>query len=121
MSADIFLPWSNDVASGWNRRPMRLTHRLHEQPALQTKALADLVQRYPRNSYALVMTSRPGDPRTLWREGDIAGVSGQQTRRRLGEVRQAYRSSFGGIWPVPFLLRYGQKILSRFEPAPSRP
>jgi len=49
------------------------------------------------------------------------GVSGQQTRRRLGEVRQAYRRSFGAFWPVPFLLRYGQKILSRFEPAPSRP
>jgi len=49
------------------------------------------------------------------------GVSGQQTRRRLHEVRQAYRRSFGGIWPVPFLLRYGQKILSRFDPAPSRP
>jgi glycosyltransferase involved in cell wall biosynthesis len=49
------------------------------------------------------------------------GVSGQQTRRRLGEVRQAYRRCFGGVWPVPFLLRYGQKILSRFEPAPSRP
>jgi hypothetical protein len=78
MSEDLFLPWSNDIASGWNRRPMRLTHRLHEQPALQTQALADLIQRYPRSSYALVMTSRPGDPRTLWREGDIAGVSGQQ-------------------------------------------
>ena len=49
------------------------------------------------------------------------GVSGQQTRRRLQEVRQAYRRAFGAFWPVPFLLRYGQKILSRFEPAPSRP
>jgi glycosyltransferase involved in cell wall biosynthesis len=49
------------------------------------------------------------------------GVSGQQTRRRLGEVRQAYRRAFGPFWPVPFLLRYGQRILSRLEPAPRRP
>ena len=49
------------------------------------------------------------------------GVSGQQTRRRLHEVRQAYRRAFGAFWPVPFALRYGQRILSRFEPAPGRP
>ena len=49
------------------------------------------------------------------------GVSGQQTRRRLHEVRQAYRRAFGAFWLVPFLLRYGQRILSRFEPATGRP
>ena len=49
------------------------------------------------------------------------GVSGQQTRRRLHEVRQAYRRAFGAFWPVPFVLRYGQRILSRFEPATGRP
>jgi hypothetical protein len=43
------------------------------------------------------------------------GVSGQQTRRRLAEVRRAYRRAFGAFWPVPFLLRYGQRIISRFE------
>ena len=45
------------------------------------------------------------------------GVSGQQTRRRLAEVRRAYRRAFGAYWPVPFLLRYGQRIISRFETA----
>ena len=49
------------------------------------------------------------------------GVSGQQTRRRLAEVRRAYQRAFGIFWAVPFLLRYGQRILSRFEPAPSQP
>jgi glycosyltransferase involved in cell wall biosynthesis len=49
------------------------------------------------------------------------GVSGQQTRRRLAEVRRAYRRAFGAFWLVPFLLRYGQRILSRFEPAPRQP
>jgi glycosyltransferase involved in cell wall biosynthesis len=40
------------------------------------------------------------------------GVSGVQTRRRLEEVRHAYRRAFGATWPVPFLLRYGQRLLS---------
>jgi glycosyltransferase involved in cell wall biosynthesis len=49
------------------------------------------------------------------------GVSGQQTRRRLQEVRHAYRRAFGILWPVPFLLRYGQKILSRFASTGAQP
>lgn len=40
------------------------------------------------------------------------GISGVQTRRRLQEVRRAYRRAFGGLWPVPFLLRYAQRLLS---------
>jgi len=40
------------------------------------------------------------------------GVSGVQTRRRLQEVRRAYRRAFGAAWPVPFLLRYLQRLLS---------
>jgi glycosyltransferase involved in cell wall biosynthesis len=49
------------------------------------------------------------------------GVSGQQTRRRLGEVRRAYRYAFGPLWILPFLWRYGQKILSRFAPSEAQP
>jgi len=41
------------------------------------------------------------------------GISARQTRRRLQEVRLAYRSAFGPIWPLPFLLRYRQRLLSR--------
>jgi hypothetical protein len=40
------------------------------------------------------------------------GVSAVQTRRRLQEVRRAYRRAFGVAWPVPFLLRYQQRMLS---------
>ena len=41
------------------------------------------------------------------------GISGLQTQRRLQEVRRAYRRAFGRLWPVPFLLRYGQRLWSR--------
>jgi hypothetical protein len=40
------------------------------------------------------------------------GVSGLQTQRRLQEVRRAYRRAFGATWPVPFLLRYLQRLFS---------
>ena len=41
------------------------------------------------------------------------GVSGQRTKLRLAEVRRAYTSAFGWLWWIPFLLRYGQRLLSR--------
>lgn len=40
------------------------------------------------------------------------GISGQQTRRRLQEVRRAYRRAFGALWWLPFLLRYQQRLIS---------
>ncbi|MCT0208540.1 glycosyltransferase [Synechococcus sp. CS-1332] len=42
-----------------------------------------------------------------------AGVSGQQTRRRLQEVRLAYGRAFGWLWWIPFSLRYGRRLWSR--------
>lgn len=75
--------------------------------------------------YFLQLSNHP-DLRVCCRELELVhmgdgGISGQQTRRRLLEVRSAYRRAFGAFWPVPFLLRYGQRILSRFVPAPSQP
>ncbi len=42
-----------------------------------------------------------------------AGVSGQQTRRRLEEVRLAYGRTFGWLWWIPFSLRYVRRVWSR--------
>ena len=44
-----------------------------------------------------------------------AGVSGQQTCRRLQEVRQAYRNAFGRYWWFPFLTRYIRRLLSLLQ------
>jgi glycosyltransferase involved in cell wall biosynthesis len=46
----------------------------------------------------------------------VGGASGVQHRRRLDEVRRAYRRAFGWRWPLPFLLRYVQRGLSLLEP-----
>ncbi len=48
-----------------------------------------------------------------------AGVSGQQTRRRLQEVRLAYGRAFGWLWWIPFGLRYIRRVWSRL-PRPGR-
>lgn len=40
------------------------------------------------------------------------GISGQQTQRRLQEVRRAYRRAFGWLWGLPFLARYGRRLAS---------
>ena len=43
------------------------------------------------------------------------GISGQQTQRRLLEVRRAYRRAFGWWWWVPFLTRYLRRLASLLE------
>ncbi|WP_186517640.1 glycosyltransferase [Synechococcus sp. PROS-9-1] len=40
------------------------------------------------------------------------GVSATQTKRRLKEVRWAYKYAFGLIWWLPFLLRYIRRFVS---------
>ena len=43
------------------------------------------------------------------------GVSGQQTSRRLKEVRHAYFRAFGWYWFIPFLMRYLKRLISLFN------
>ena len=40
------------------------------------------------------------------------GISGQQTQRRLKEVRHAYQRAFGWFWWFPFIARYVRRIFS---------
>ena len=43
------------------------------------------------------------------------GVSAQQTRRRLEEVRLSYQRAFGFFWFLPFLLRYFRRLWTRLR------
>jgi len=87
MSADIFHTWSDESRQGWNQRPLRLQHRLHEHQAFQDQALCALIERYPRSQYALVMTNRQGEggreSTRKWREGDIGDASGAQLMQAI--------------------------------------
>jgi len=49
------------------------------------EALADLIDRYPREQYALVQMGPQGSPRRSWREGDIGGLKGS---RVVDAIRQ---------------------------------
>ena len=78
MTLKPFIQWDASHTQGWNHRPMRLAHNLHQHPALQWDALAALVERYPAQDCALVLTNRRGDGQRRWREGDRAGLPGAQ-------------------------------------------
>lgn len=42
----------------------------------------------------------------------VGGVSGVEHRRRFKEVVHAYRNAFAFLWPIPFLMRYFQRLLT---------
>ncbi len=76
--ASIFTEWQPEHTRDWGRAPIRLSHRLHQHPLFSFEALADLIDGYPREHYALVHMGAQGSARRTWREGDIGGLSGQQ-------------------------------------------
>lgn len=78
MPSPLFTHWKPEFTDGWNQRPMNLPHTLHQNPLFSREALASLIEGYPRGDYALVQTSRDGEGQRRWREGDMAGVCGQQ-------------------------------------------
>lgn len=89
MPQDLLLPTARpDDAARWMREPIRIGHRLHEDPLLSMDTLAELIGRYPRQRYSIVAMGERGSER-VWREGDIGGLSG-------AEVLEAVRR--GRIW-----------------------
>jgi hypothetical protein len=75
-SEPIFTNWTPDHTAGWANRPICLQHRLHQHSLFSFEALAELIDGYPREHYALVEMGAQGSPRRLWREGDIGGLAG---------------------------------------------
>lgn len=103
MSDPIFTNWTQELTNAWAKAPLKATHRLHQHPLFSMEALADLIDRYPREQYALVQMGPQGSPRRTWREGDIGGLSGSAVieairkgrmwlnLRNVGQVDQRYR------------------------------
>ena len=78
MSSDpIFTSWQDKHARVWGKTPLCLDHRLHEDPLFGLDALAQLLERYPREHYQLVQWGALSE-RASWREGDMGGLSGAQ-------------------------------------------
>lgn len=78
MTASIFPNWTPEHTRDWNQRPQDMAHTLHSNPLFSMETLSKLIESYPRDGYALVHTSRGEDGTRRWREGDMAGASGQQ-------------------------------------------
>jgi hypothetical protein len=78
MSAPIFTNWTAATTASWAKAPLRLAHRLSEHPLYSLDALAEVIEGYPRQHYALVEMGPQGSNRRLWREGDIGALSGRE-------------------------------------------
>ena len=86
MSEPIFTNWDPDHTKAWGSAPLRLEHRLHRHPLYQMEALADLIDKYPREQYALVHMGAQTE-RRLWREGEIGSMSGHQVIEAIAKGR----------------------------------
>lgn len=104
IAGPIFTDWTRAHTEGWASRPLMLTHRLNRDPLFSREGLAELVSRYPREHYALIYMGAQGQSeKRFWREGDIAGLSGEKVitsieagrmwlnLRRVSEVDRRYR------------------------------
>lgn len=103
MLEPIFTNWTPELTKSWAKEPLKAAHRLHEHPLFSFDALADLIDSYPREQYALVQMGPQGSARRSWREGDIGGMKGAAVieairngrmwlnLRNVGAVDQRYR------------------------------
>lgn len=82
----IFTDWRADTAERWAREPLCLEHRLHREPLFSLDALAELIDGYPPEHYALVHMGGQGDKRS-WREGRIGQLSGHRVIEAIGRGR----------------------------------
>lgn len=109
MSEPIFTNWQPEHTAKWASAPLRLEHRLHRHPLFSFDALADLIDAYPREQYALVHMGAQKE-RRLWREGEIGAMSGHAVidaiskgrmwlnLRNVGQVDGRYREILDEIF-----------------------
>lgn len=85
-ASPVVSKWDETVVPLWGHRPMKLGHTLHTSPLFSRSALADLIESYPRERYALVNMGAQKD-RRLWREGEIGGLSGDAVIEAISRGR----------------------------------
>ncbi len=110
MTEPIFTNWAPEHTANWAAAPLHLTHRLSQDPLYSLDALAELIEGYPRQHYALVEMGPQGSNRRLWREGDIGNLSGAEVieaikrgrmwlnLRNVGQVDKRYREVLDQIF-----------------------
>jgi hypothetical protein len=78
----VFTNWDATHSALWGHQPLKLSHELHKSPLFSRDALAELIQRYPREHYSLIQTGPKGGKR-VWREGEIGSFDGEQVMRAI--------------------------------------
>ncbi len=78
VQTSVFKSIAPEHAELFGKVPLQLSHSLPSSPLFSMDALAELIERYPREHYSLVHMGEKGSPRKMWREGDIGGLSGRQ-------------------------------------------
>ncbi|MBL8330587.1 MAG: hypothetical protein JNJ71_17245 [Rubrivivax sp.] len=92
MAHRSFQNWTPHDTARWGREPQRLQHNWHRSALFDLDALAELIDRYPIEHYALVATNVSGEPGggpRRWREGEIQGLKGHQVIEAIAA---------GGLW-----------------------
>jgi len=109
VSAAIFSGWQSHHREAWGRQPLCLGHSLARNPLFSLETLAELIESYPREHYALVHMGAQGD-RRLWREGRIGTLPGSAVidaiaagrmwlnLRKVDTVDRRYRDVLDGIF-----------------------
>ncbi|MGE0231113.1 MAG: hypothetical protein AB7O39_08680 [Flavobacteriaceae bacterium] len=77
--------WTETATRDWGRAPIRLGHRLAETGLFTDAALAEIIDRYPVESYSLISMGAFGSERK-WRVGRVDGLNG-------GEIIEAIREN----------------------------
>lgn len=85
-AAPIFTDWNETHTALWGHRPLRMSHRLHENPLFSREGLASLIDAHPRASYSLIHMGA-GKERRFWREGEINGLSGDYVMDAIAKGR----------------------------------
>lgn len=83
---EIITHWSGREAELWPSQPLHLSHALNRHPLFSFEALAELIDRYPREHYSLIHMGAAEGKRE-WREGDIGGVSGAKVIEAIANGR----------------------------------
>lgn len=114
MNEQIITEWTPHHLDAFGKEPLRFRHDAHRSPLFSDDALAELIERTPRESYYVNTMKRGAKDRSSRREGEIRGLSGRDV---IGAVAK------GHIWimllnPEKVIPAYGtllEKIYDEFH------
>jgi len=74
----VISDWSEDKAARFGRDTLLFRHTLHERPMFSDEALAEVLDRYPRERLGVFTMGRDLEDWKSWRRGDARDMSGHQ-------------------------------------------